>query len=105
MANVSLTVFHNTKPARTTTTDVFFKNTIMFPKYSGEVPEEHVEVSRDTMFRLELWLGWALQNKPALLTKEAAHNVLKGFEGTRTTVTIGPEMRPLKAALYELIAA
>ncbi len=100
----SITTFHNTIEARTGITAVFAKDTIFFPKWISNAPEEHLELSEDTMFKFELWLADALENKPQLLTSEATNNALSALEGRRTTATIDAEMQPLKIALAKLIA-
>ncbi len=101
----SITAFHNTIEARTGITAVFAKDTIFFPKWISNAPEEHLELSEDTMFKFELWLADALENKPQLLTPEAVKNALCVLEGKCTTATIGAEMQPLKVALAKLFAA
>ena len=105
MTKVRITAFHNTMPAIAGATEVFNKDTIFFPKWISNTPEEHLELSDDTMFKFELWLANALENKPQLLTSEAVKNALRALEGRCTTVTIGAEMQPLKVALAKLIAA
>ena len=101
----AITAFHNTTAPRTGITNVFTKDAIFFPKWISDKPEEHLELSEDTVFKFELWLADALENKPQLLTPEAANNALRALEGRCTTATIGPEMQPLKVALAKLIAA
>lgn len=105
MNKVRITAFHNTTPARSDVTDAFTRRTIFFPKWISNSPEEHLELSEDTVFKFELWLANALENKPQLLTSEAVKNALRALEGRCTTVTIGAEMQPLKVALAKLIAA
>lgn len=101
----TLVAFHNDLPARAGETEVVTKNTILFPKWYSDKPEEHIEVSNGAMFKFELWLMDTIENKPHLITPEAAHAAFQVFEDTETTATIGVGMKNLKVALSEIAAA